>query len=235
MSIKDILPRLLAWLKSIKLNDSINAFMDKLRFGGTRPDTADIDASGILCEGHAKGWVADTPSRRVVVICAHSNAREGTLVACYADGVHHRTRRLVSVNRLVIPVFDGLPPAPSDPNQLFAGDTIVAVVDKPFEDDVARYMVSKGVRTGDYVIAFYKMATRRACARVRLREGQAAVGLRTAETDAFYGDSGLPWFDASGRVVSHFTLGGAGSGPYYSHPRMRPLLLKAIADAEAST
>jgi hypothetical protein len=212
-----------------RINEQIRDLKYKIRGGQPKPPIESFDFGGALISGYAKGWIFDSPSRKVIVVCSHSNADVNTQVAASKEGVPE-TRKIIWKKRLILPMFAGVAPNPKSPEHLFASDIIVAVVDNPFPEEIKRYKVAQKFKQGDWVCSMHSNNAK-SLARGLIRDDRAVIA-RKIGSGFWYGDSGLPWLDISNNVVSHTVLGGGGFGPLYCHPMIKNAVLKALEEAE---
>lgn len=191
-------------------------FLDTVVHGDKIADFKHIDSSGVLNEQVVKGWLFNSPSRRVVVMAAHTGPTYGTpLTIVDNSGVRHNFK-LVYVKRLDLQVIKNRPPTPFSQEDLFAGDTSIGILDRPAPNHLMGYNLAKSVKNSELVASIHqdllfsygRLVTRTSSAMLSRRDGDRLV---------IPGDSGLPWFNVKNEVVTHNTLGNDGHGPSYTH------------------
>ena len=201
----------------------------------TRPDTSQIDTSGAMFHYCSKGWLADTPSRRVAVTCTHSNPSAGITVTFGAQAISRKVIRTYPVRVPITP--DGS--VPTDFSRVifehfFAGDVTVLVLDEAVPQGIRAYQLAASVKDGEWVMPLDQNHVT-GTAQINLHGSDLMATLRNKSHAPIGGDSGLPWFNARNEVVSHWTAGATGYGPVYSNPLMSGVLRATLNEAEAST
>jgi hypothetical protein len=189
---------------------------DKLLYGSNHLDFHRLDTSGVCTEREVKGWLYDSPSRRIVVVSAHTGPVIGSPVTMIdPSGVRHHFK-LADVRYPIFQVIKDRKPTPMQPDDLFAGDITIGVLDRPAPAGLKAYRLASKTVEREW-IAVQNQELMISMGRLITREGAAIASLKDSEIVMIPGDSGLPWFNGRNEVVSHNTLGGDGHGPLYSH------------------
>jgi len=204
-----------------------------------RPDTSAIDLSGVMQSRYSKGWLVNTPSRRVAITCTHSNPSIGTDV-WFVDSLGHKEHRIIiNVHTLRLSVHAGKP-IPMDFSQgtifdhFYASDITVVILDQPAPAFAHAYTYDMNTSSGSWVnVVNQKGAIINGLLYFTSDCSMAVVKYGTQQV--IPGDSGLPWFNVKNQVISHSTGGIMGYGTVYSHPLILDAFKSAIDTAEAST
>ena len=179
------------------------------------------DTSGVLNYGWSKGWLVDTPSRRVCVTCSHSNPRPGIVV-----GFPNGDKRTVLG---VFPVIADMAPGQA------GCDVSIITLTEPAPITAAAYQIAAPkngskiwilTQRGDFVTATLAFDRSSAC----------GVAEKKSE-DIIAGDSGLPWFDSSGNVLTHNYRSARYNetfGPLYGHKNLIAAFKETVEKAESS-
>jgi hypothetical protein len=206
---------------------------DKLLYGSNHLDFHRLDTSGVCTERETKGWLYNSPSRRIVVVSAHTGPVIGSPVTMIdPSGVRHHFK-LVDVRYPIFQVIKDRKPTPMQPDDLFAGDITIGVLDRPAPTNLKAYDLASKVIEGE-LIAVQNQELLISMGRLITREGAAITSLKDSEIVMIPGDSGLPWFNGRNEVVSHNTLGGDGHGPLYSHLFIKKQLQNELNKIENS-
>ena len=196
-----------------------------------KPDIEHLNFSGVLKEGNHKGWLYDSPSRRVIVTCSHTGPAYGRPVVLIDKNGNSITRQIIKVYKIEVSMERDKPLTAPIPQNLLNSDTSVCVLDKPVPPEYKAYSLAHKIQDGDWVIAYHQDNTA-SIAYVATNENTAIVSRSSADRPMLQGDSGLPWFSEHGNVMSHTTLTEKGHGPLYTHPLVRGQLYKYLDEAE---
>jgi hypothetical protein len=184
-----------------------------------RPDVK-VDQSGVMQHQTIKGWLANTPSRRVAVTCSHANPAVNARV-WFVDKTGDKTYYTVTGTFKVI--------APGPGSQ--GCDITVLSLDRPVDPRFTAYNYATSVKRMDWVNVVNRYG-RIISANIVCGPDSPAASLSGQTEKLIPGDSGLPWFNLANQVVGHTTLGDKGFGPVYSHPLILGKLQEALAAAE---
>jgi hypothetical protein len=207
------------------------AVTDTLIHGGKIADFKNLDVTGVATEQSVKGWLYNSPSRRLVVVSAHTGPRVGSKVTMIdASGIRH-TFTFVDVEYPIFQVIKDRPPTPMLIDDLFAGDITIGVLDRPAPDNIKAYNIAKFVRNKEPVTVIHQ-DFEHSVGRLFTRTSDAVLSVENSDKLLTAGDSGLPWFNLKNEVVSHNTLGNYPHGPSYSHVFIYKQLVKELQIVE---
>ena len=204
-----------------------------------RPDTSSLDLSGVMQSRYSKGWLVNTPSRRVAVTCTHSNPSVGTDV-WFVDSLGNKEHRtIVNVNTIRLSVHDGKP-VPLDFSKgtifdhFYASDITVVLLDQSAPSFVHAYDYATSVGSGSWVEVVNQKAVVINGLLYFTSDCSTAV-VKYGTQKLIPGDSGLPWFNTKNQVISHSTGGDMGYGTIYSHPLILDTFKNTINITETIT
>lgn len=188
--------------------------------------TNTIDTSGVVWSdyphgngnGYNKGWLLNTPSRDVVVICKHANPSVGGK----NNEIFVRDRNKFIIRRKIIKIDNASFDIGSTDKYYNGGDIALCKLDAPLPLDVRAYNMYTNTR----FIYGLKIATLHqdlsfSEGSITHRGKVAHLRTRNRTSDLTPGDSGLPWFawdddDKEWKVVTHSFRGDHGEGPWYA-------------------
>ena len=199
-----------------------------------KPDLKTINTSGVLTKEHSKGWLYNSPSRRIVFTCTHSNPTVGTIVGFNDGKGGFLERKVIKTFTINVSMFRDEPLSKATNENLLNSDTTICVLDKAVPNTHKAYSLAHKTKDKDWVIAYHQDDTM-SIAHLNTNENSAVVDRKSTDRLIMAGDSGLPWFNEKGEVLSHTTLIHQGFGPHYTHPLMAAALYKALEDAEDYT
>lgn len=166
-------------------------------------------------QGYIKGWV---PAADKAVVVGHANPAVGARIYVIDKAGTKHDRTITKLEPITL--------ANGNPAR---SDTVVATINEPWPDGIAMYQVATA-RPGVWWVTHADLT--RSLRRAPGVSNPAIAELWGDETTGSRpivpGESGLPWFDFSGYVVSHTTGGNWGVGPDYAHPDFRPQFIDAI-------
>jgi rare lipoprotein A len=148
------------------------------------------------------------------------------------SGVRHHFK-LVDVRYPIFQVIKDRKPTPMQPDDLFAGDITIGVLDRPAPANLKAYDIASKVIEKEW-IAVQNQEFLISMGRLITREGAAIASLKNSDIIMIAGDSGLPWFNKENEIVSHNTLGGDGHGPLYCHLFIDKQLKNELKSVESS-
>jgi hypothetical protein len=216
------------------LQKLFNVFLNKF----SPIDRKTIDRTGMIFsdypregKGWIKGWLVNTPSRDVIIVCKHAAPSESppnNKVFAFDKTGKKIERTIVKVDQTVFPIDGQNPPD----KYYLSGDISVCKVDSPFPSSIKAYDFVKKVNVrnvkttlidqyGEFSEAYYDYDKSKAWIKARNRDKNQIEA----------GDSGTPWFileDREWRVLTHSTRGWWGEGPNYGHPLIWDKLQKVI-------
>jgi hypothetical protein len=199
-----------------------------------KPNIENFDVSGVLTKPHCKGWLYKSPSRRIVLTCTHAGPIVGGTVGFNDGKGGYVERKIVKVYKLNVSMFRDAPLGPPTNENLLNSDTSVCVLDSAVPLNHTAYSLAHKVKDGDWVIAYHQDHTL-SVSHLNTNSNSAVVNRVSFDRLIKGGDSGLPWFNERGEVISHTTLTSQGFGPLYTHPLMAPYLYRALEEAEEYT
>ena len=182
-----------------------------------------INSSGVLKYHWSKGWLVNTPSRRVALTCSHSNPSTGTKIG-FED------ERGVMTYRQVAKVFKVVSKDGSE------NDVSVLLLTEDAPPWAMAYEYAPKVKNGEEVRVlnqFGQIIT----GNVKFTPDSAVCDLDNPSGKIIAGDSGLPWFNSKGQIVSHNKAAAEGFyifGPLYSSPIIFSSFLEKIQEAESA-
>lgn len=197
-------------------------------------DTSWLDVSGVMVVPHSKGWLLDSPSRRVVFTCTHSNPAPGTIVGFYNNGDEIIYRKIVQVIRINAQPYKKQVLDLSTPTyeNFFTSDISVCLLDETLPETVTSYKLAAKSTEREWYYNINKRNERDVFIISRNSNNRVIVR-KTFRIMAEQGDSGLPWFNSNNEVISHTTLAYAGYGPDYTDRAIRIAIDSAVAELEA--
>jgi len=170
-------------------------------------------------EGWNKGWVASDDK---VVLVEHANPRKGNVIYCIDPEGKKHNRTITEIEFIKSP--SGV-----------RTDTAVATVDSPWPDSIERYEIAEK-RPGAWWVTHNGLRlSARNLSPQSIGTEKLIGSTGNANNYLVQGESGLPWFNFNGQVVSHTTQIDFGIGPNYAHPTIRPLLIEAISNENTTT
>lgn len=196
-----------------------------------KPDVSNMDFSGVTTKEHCKGWLYNSPSRRIVFTCTHVGPRVGSIVGFNSEKGKFYERKVVKVYNINCSMFRDEPLSKPTSDNFFNSDISICVLDEAVPATYKAYNLSHKVEDDSWVISYHQDNTV-SVAHLNVNENSAIVERKSVNKLLIGGDSGLPWFDDRGNVVSHTTLINQGFGPLYTHPLVRPQLYKTLEEAE---
>jgi hypothetical protein len=195
-----------------------------------KPNVEKFDVSGVLTKPHCKGWLYNSPSRRIIFTCTHAGPVIGSVVGFNGpDG--YVERKIVKVYKLNVSMVRDVPLGTPTTDNLLNSDTSVCILDKPMPIEHKAYSLAHKVKDGDWVITYHQDNTL-SVAHLNTNSNSAILNRVSVDRIIRPGDSGLPWFSEKGDVISHTTLVDRGFGPHYTHPAMTPDLYRILDEAE---
>lgn len=195
-----------------------------------KPNIENFNVSGVLTKPHCKGWLYNSPSRRIIFTCTHVGPNIGSTVGFNGPNGYVE-RKIVKVYKLNVSMVRDTPLGQPTRDNLLNSDTSVCVLDKPVSLDHKAYSLAHKVKHGDWVIAYHQDDTL-SVAHLNTNNNSAILNRISVDRLIKGGDSGLPWFNEKGEVISHTTLIDQGFGPHYTHPLMTPYLYHTLDEAE---
>jgi hypothetical protein len=197
----------------------------------TKPNIENFDVSGVLTKPHCKGWLYKSPSRRIILTCTHVVPIVGGTVGFNDGKGGYVERKIVKVYKLNVSMFRETLLGPPTNENLLNSDTSVCVLNSAVPPDHKAYSLAHKVEDGDWVIAYHQDDTL-SVAHLNTTSNSAILNRVSVDRLIKGGDSGLPWFNEKGEVISHTTLIDQGFGPHYTHPLMTPYLYHTLDEAE---
>lgn len=184
-----------------------------------------------LDNGYIKGWVVDTPTSDIVIVCKHSNPYKGAKIFVKTAEGKKIERFLDTVLIEAYPIEN----KEGDLKDYYAGgDIAVCRVNEAFPSSIKKYKIANTIKDNQKVYCYRQATGKFSKTPVKIKPFTAWLMASIKPFISEGGDSGLPWFvweDNEWKVCSHFTRGGFGEGPNYTSGFIKKQLMDNIKKA----
>ena len=201
----------------------------------TEPPKVKINQSGIAYHYYSKGWLVNTPSRKVVLTCTHSNPSAGISLNFKSQDGEDIERTVSKVFKVSASVNEGQPLEEKRSGDIFhhffESDATLLVLNEPVPLNIKAYDFAGNFEDEEWIFVVNqegKIIT----GKLDLSKGTSVASIKNGSKGLIGGDSGLPWFNRKGKVLSHSTGGHKGYGSLYSHKLIKSELFGVLSQAE---
>jgi len=196
-------------------------------------DTKWLDISGVMVVPHSKGWLVNTPSRRIVVTCTHSNPTFNTVVGFVDSNNENVYRKVVKTSRIAIQPYKKMELDLSVPlyENFYTIDITVCLIDTEAPMFASAYNIASSVNEKEWGYSINKRTEYDSFV-IAKNKNNRVLSRKRFDILAEQGDSGLPWFNSQNEVFSHYTLAWGGYGPDYTDQVINAALIAAINELE---